>query len=367
MRILHVTESRSWSGGTVQLWRLCQALLRQGHPARLVCPPDSELLRHTAGSGVEVTLCPMRQDYDLAAAFRIADAVKRFQPDIVHAHHPRAHALCLAAGFFTPMPRLVVSRRVSFHLKKWNIFSQWKYRSSRIRMFIAVSEDIKNVLVAGGVPRDRVRVVHSGVDTGVFSPKPPNEKLRGELGLPADRFLVGSLTHFSWWKGQTFFLEAARDVLATGARAHFLLVGKDTDGPEARKKVDELGIGGRVTLAGFRRDVPEILSLLQASVLSSLAGEGFSGVLRESMAMKVPVVSTDVGGNRELVLDGETGLLVRPGNAQALAQAIRRLMDDPGLAARLAAAAQAKVVNNYSLEKMVEKTMDVYRELLTTR
>jgi hypothetical protein len=120
MRVLHVTESRSWSGGTVQLWNLCRALMARGHAAALFCPPEAELLRHAAGTPVDLTVCPLREDYDLVAARRLAETVRRFRPDVVHAHHPRAHAIALLAGLFAPIPRLVVSRRVSFKLKKWN-------------------------------------------------------------------------------------------------------------------------------------------------------------------------------------------------------------------------------------------------------
>ncbi|MBI4396429.1 MAG: glycosyltransferase family 4 protein [Elusimicrobia bacterium] len=359
-----MTESRSWSGGTVQLWNLCRALGAERHAVALFCPPDSELLKHTNGSGVEVTICPMRQDYDLRAAFRLAQTIRRFKPDIVHAHHPRAHALALIAAWFAPVPRLVVSRRVSFRLKKWNLFSQWKYRTPRIRAYVAVSEDIRRVLTEGGVPPEKVTVVHSGVDTRKFSPRPPDESLRKELGLPAGLPVVGNLTHFSWWKGQTYFLEAAQRIVRSGVKAHFLLVGKDTDGGEARAKARSLGIESNVTLAGFRTDIPEILSLLQVSVVSSLAGEGFSGVLRESMSMGVPVAATDVGGNRELVENEKTGLLVPPADAAALAEALRRILTDPGLASACSQAAQTQVRTRYSLESMVEKTKQLYERIL---
>ncbi|HRY28794.1 MAG TPA: glycosyltransferase family 4 protein [Elusimicrobiota bacterium] len=367
MRVLHVTESRSWSGGTVQLWHLCQALARHGHAAALFCPPESELLRHAAGSDVAVTVCPMRQDYDVFAARALAEAIRRFRPDIVHAHHPRAHALALLAGFFVDIPRLVVSRRVSFRLKKWNFFSQWKYRTSRIRLFVAVSDDIRRVLVAGGVPEERVEVIQSGVDVARFSPRPPDEKLRTELAFPRGTPIVGNLTHFSWWKGQTFFLEAARLVLSSGVPAHFLLVGKDTDGPAARAKVTELGIEKNVTLAGFRTDMPEVLSLLGVSVVSSLAGEGFSGVLRESMSMGIPVVATDVGGNKELVLNEKTGLLVPPGDARSLADAVRRLLTDKTLADSCARAGQESVRSRFSIGKTLERTEKLYERLLAER
>ena len=367
MRVLHVTESRSWSGGTVQLWNLCVGLVKRGHAAGLFCPPESELLRHVPGSHVHVTLCPMREDYDLWAAWRLAEKIRRFKPQVVHAHHPRAHALALLAGLFTKVPNLVVSRRVSFRLKKWNPFSQWKYRSGTIRTFVAVSEDIRRVLIQGGVSPEKVTVIQSGVDVQRFAPRSPDASLRQALRLPADRPVVGNMTHFSWWKGQTVFLDAAKILLDGGVSAHFLLAGKDTDGPEAREKVRALGIGDHVTLAGFRTDMPEVLSLLSVSVLSSLAGEGFSGVLREAMCMGLPVVATDVGGNSELVKNGKTGHLVPPGDAAALAAAIRQVLADRAHSHEMARTAQENVTMNYSLENMVEKTIALYERIVSPK
>lgn len=367
MRVLHVTESRSWSGGTVQLWNLAAGLVKRGHAAALFCPPEAEILRHVPNSRVVVTECPLREDYDLRAAWRLARAIRAFRPDIVHAHHPRAHATALLANLFTAVPRLVVSRRVSFRLKKWNPFSQWKYRSRAIRTFVAVSEDIRRVLIDGGVSPDKVTVIHSGVDVTKFAPRPPADQLRRDLGLPVDRPVVGNLTHFSWWKGQTVFLEAAKILMDAGVKAHFLLAGKDTDGPEARAKVNALGLEPHVTLAGFRTDVPDILSLLHVSVLSSLAGEGFSGVLREAMCMGVPVVATDVGGNSELVKNEKTGRLVAPGDPAALATAIRQTLADHAEAQSMAQLARAQVTANYSLDSMVDKTIALYERLLTAK
>lgn len=306
----------------------------------------------------------MREDYDLPAAWRLAQTIRRFKPDVVHAHHPRAHALALLASLFATVPNLVVSRRVSFRLKKWNIFSQWKYRSKKIRTFVAVSEDIRRVLIQGGVSPEKLTVIHSGVDVQRFAPRPVAEGLRGILRLPTDRPVVGNLTHFSWWKGQTVFLDAAKMVLDAGVPAHFLLVGKDTDGAEAREKVRALGIGDHVTLAGFRTDIPDVLSLLSVSVLSSLAGEGFSGVLREAMCMGVPVVASDVGGNSELVKDGKTGRLVPPGDAGAFATAIRQILADHAQSQEMARAAQENVTSNYSLESMVDKTIALYERIV---
>ncbi len=117
----------------------------------------------------------------------------------------------------------------------------------------------------------------------------------------------------------------------------------------------------------YRSDVPDVLAALSVSVNSPRAGEGLSGAVRESLAAGVPVVATDVGGNRELVLDGETGLLVPPEDPAALATAIRRLLDDRALATRLAANGARFVRERLTVERMVEETERVYREVLSER
>lgn len=350
----------------MQLWHLCRALVKRGHEAGLFCPLEAELMKHAPGSGVRVWNRAMRQDYDVPAARAIARAIREFRPDVVHAHHPRAHALCLIAGFFAPIPRLVVSRRVSFRFKPWNIFSHLKYRTGRIAAYTAVSADIGRGLIDQGVRPEKVNTIYSGVDVDKFAPRPPAESVRASLGVPAGVPLIGNLNHFSWWKGQTVFLEAARMLLDKGvSKVHFLLAGRDTDGEEAKAKVKSLGLENHVTLAGFRTDMPELISLLSMTVLSSLAGEGFSGVLREAMSMGVPVAATDVGGNKELVEDGVTGLLVPAGNPEALAGAMERMLADPAFAQRCAAEAQRRVRNNYSIEAMVDGTIALYQKLLS--
>lgn len=349
------------------MFQLCLKLRKDGHEVTVACQPDNILLTRLQEENIPVFVVPMRQDYDLLAAFRIAQWLRRERAHIIHAHHPRAHALALIAGALVPAPALIVSRRVSFRLKKWNLFSQLKYRSSRITRFIAVSEDIRNVLVSGGVPPGKVTVIYSGVDTQRFSPKRPVETVRKELGLPSDRPIVGNLTHFSWWKGQTVFLEAAQKVIQAGTKAHFLLVGKDTDGPELTEKIRSLGIGSHVTLAGFRTDIPDVLSLLSLNVLASLQGEGFSGVLREAMAMNVPVVATDVGGNRELVQTGVTGTLVPPNDPSTMAEAIRKTLDHSDHAKDCAAEARRRVLDRYSLQRTVEDTEALYLDIQETR
>ncbi len=194
------------------------------------------------------------------------------------------------------------------------------------------------------------------------------ERVRRELGIPADAPLVGKVANFyRGWKGHDTFLAAAAMVLERRPRVRFLLVGHETDNAKMRAMVERAGLADRVALAGYRSDVPDVLAALDVSVNSPRAGEGLSGAVRESLAAGLPVVATDVGGNRELVLDGETGLLVSPENPAALAAAIGRLLDDRALAARLAANGARFVRERLTVERMVEETERVYREVLSGR
>ena len=128
--------------------------------------------------------------------------------------------------------------------------------------------------------------------------------------------------------------------------------------------VERFGLTGKVVQAGYRTDIPEIISALDISVNAPRAGEGLSGAVRESLAVGRPVVATDVGGNRELVRDGETGLLVPPDDPTALASALARFLDDRGLARRLASEGERFVRENLTVERMVEETERLYRRIL---
>jgi glycosyltransferase involved in cell wall biosynthesis len=189
--------------------------------------------------------------------------------------------------------------------------------------------------------------------------------VRDEMGIPAGAPLVGKIANFyHGWKGHDTFLAAAALVAEGLPGARFLLVGHNTDSERMRDAIVRAGVADRVTAAGYRADVPRIISALDVSVNAARAGEGLSGAVRESLAAGLPVVATDVGGNRELVRDGETGLLVPPDDPPALAAAIGKLLSDPELAARLGAAGARLVRESLTVDRMVDETERLYRRVL---
>jgi glycosyltransferase involved in cell wall biosynthesis len=366
-RILHVSESNEWSGGAAQLLALAQGVAARGWDVVIGCRPGSGLHEHARQRGLETFTVALSEDYDLVSAYRLARFARARGVDVIHAHHNRSHAVCLLAKALLAVsgraPALVVSRRVSFAPGR-NPFSRWKYRSRLIDRIVAVADAVKTVLVESGVPPERVTVIHSGTDAARFSPRRGDAALKRALGIPLDRPIVGKIANASPWKGQSIMLEAAKKLVDAGSPAHFVFAGRDTTADWMRESAAALGLQDRVTLLGFRTDVPDILCCLDVSVNAAVQGEGLSGALRESLTMGVPVVASDVAGNRELLTDGTGGWLFAKGDAAALAERLGWVLSHADEAKASVKAWQERA-GGFTLEAMVESTDALYRELLS--
>ncbi len=365
MRILHVTSASGWSGGLKQLSILIRELTARGHENLLVCPPRCELpdrLGPNERARVRIDRLPIRQDYDFFAASRLKRLAGAHGAEILHAHHSAAHAVALLALVGSSRPGLVVSRRVSFS-PSGNPFSRWKYRSRRIGAFAAVSEAVKETLARGGVDPERIRVIYSAVDPGEFVVDgETSRRVREEISLANGVPVVGKIGNYGVAKGQRIFLEAAREVLRERPETVFLLAGRDLEGCDPL--IAAIGIGRSVRSLGFRTDVPALLSVMDVSVNTAIAGEGLSGAMRESLLMGVPVVASDVAGNREIVRDGETGRLVAAGDPHAAARAILDTLARIDEARRMAERGRAWVLAHAVPERMAEETIALYRSVL---
>ncbi len=230
------------------------------------------------------------------------------------------------------------------------------------------AEAIKRDLIQRGYRPERLTVIPNGIDCARFVQSGEGERVRRELRIPSGAPVVGVLSRLMRIKGHECFLRAAALVAARLPQVRFVIVGDtkvDQAYREALKRMAvSLGLEERVVFTGFRLDVPDLLAALSVSVLPSLGLEGLSNSLLESMAAGIPVVATRVGGTPEIVRDGETGLLVPPGDPDALAEAILRVLGNPMLARTLGQAGRRQVFSRYSLESAVASTERLYGELL---
>ncbi len=322
---LHVDTARSWRGGQNQVLVTVLGLRALGHRTVLVAHPTGEL-RRRAEEGLDLIPLAPRAEMDLAAAWRLSRVLKQLKPDIVHAHDPHGVAMAsiaLSMSTMPKLPRLVASRRVDFHMRQ-SALSRWKYR--QVDCFICASEAIRQIVVSDGIARSRTVIVHEGIDLGRVAAAPRAE-LHKDLWLPHDAPLVGNVAALVPHKGQRHLVDAAALVLPKHPDARFVIAGEGELRPQLEHQIRQHRLEKHVILAGFRDDILSLHKAFDIFVMSSVT-EGLGTSILDAMACGKPVAGTTAGGIPEVVVDGDTGLLVPPRDPAALAAAIIRLLSD---------------------------------------
>ncbi|MDO8802860.1 MAG: glycosyltransferase [Elusimicrobiota bacterium] len=368
LKILHITESFGWSGGAAQALYLARELRTFGHENIIACPVTGDLGRKAAADGFEVVPFRPSRDYDLRTAFALSRLLDERKPDVLQAHHPKAHSMGLIAKYLAKhKPVFLFTRRVS-HPIVTGYFAKLKYTSPQIDGCIAVAESVRGLLLAYGLRPEGVRTIYSGTDTARFSPRPPDVRIIDELGLTPGQPVVMLVGNFSEHKGQHVLLKAAKILYAGGLDFTLVFAGRGTDSKELKAlfKLEGLPVE-KARFLGLRDDVEKLLSVASVSVNAAVKGEALSGSIRESLAMGVPSVASDISGNAEIVKEGVTGLLYPPGDAAALADRLRTVLRDHGLRGKLSRNSISLVREGFTTAIMGARTLQYYDELLYRR
>jgi glycosyltransferase involved in cell wall biosynthesis len=359
--ILHTEASLGLGGQEIRILGEVRWLLDHGWNALIVCPPSSRLLSEARSVDLPAMAVGMRGTLDVAALLRLRALMRAQRVDLVHTHSSVDSWLATLAAKSLRLP-VVRSRHVTIPILRRRALI---YRlADRI---ITTGEAVAAHVRRAGVPAERVVPITAGVDTARFHPGVSGKAVREELGLAPEARVVGLVANVRGSKGHAVFLEAARELLETRRDARFLIVGDGVGYADVRRRVHEMGLETRVIMTGFRRDIPEVMAALDVLVLPSTKSEATSQVIPQALAVGTPVAAAATGGIPEIVRDGETGRLVAPGDARALARAVGSLLDDPTRAHEMALAGQALVRQRYSADITMSATTDVYRGLLTRR
>ncbi|MEA3278647.1 MAG: glycosyltransferase [Pseudomonadota bacterium] len=361
MKILHVEGGRNLYGGALQVLYLMEGLAARGQTNVLACPQGSDLARAGAPFA-EVHAMPMGGDLDLRLVPRLRRCIGRCRPDLVHLHSRiGADVMGGIASRWAGVPA-VHTRRVDNPESRWMVALKYRLHER----VIAISEGIGNVLLAEGLPRDKLRVVRSAVQWERFEGPCERERVCAELGVPPRARLIGVVAQLIGRKGHRFLIEAMRDLASELPDLVVLFFGKGPEEQDLRQRIAAAGLQDRVRLAGFRRDLPDILPCLDLLVHPATM-EGLGVSLLQAACASVPIVASDAGGIPEAVRDGINGLLVPPGNVEALAEAMRSLLLDRELARRMGLAGKELMQREFSVDVMVEGNLAVYREVLAER
>jgi len=363
-RVLHVLETGGHGGAETVVLELAKRLPRERYCVEVAVGRAGWLSESLQSEGIRAHVIPRRRGFDLRMARETRGLIRQKNIRLVHAHMFRGGLMSSLAARAAGIPAVVTvhgpddvmgsKRRAAVHVIG--------RLASRV---ITVSDYLRRLLISTcRVSPGRVQTIHNGVDFQRFEARRQSwrREIRAELGTSQGPN-IGAVGGLRDVKGHEYLIRALPELMLSEPGVQLLLIGEGPSRGDLERMAQRLGLADRVHFLGFRSDVPRVLSALDCFVLPSLS-EGLSIATIEAMAAGLPVVVTDSGGPSELVLDGESGLVVPPGDPRPLAQAVLAVLQDHDVARRLGAAARRRAAA-FDLPVMVERYDTLYREVLS--
>lgn len=363
--ILHVVENLERGGLERMVIDLAGVQHAAGHRCRAICLfQPGALAGELEAQGIDVQACRKRAGLDPAALRRLRGWLRAIPGAVVHTHNANAHYHAVAAAVGLPVARLINTRH-GMGAAHPRSRGEWLYRRTmgRTDTVAAVCEAARARFAQQGVsPRGRLLSVPNGIRVERFSPASEERRaaLRGDLGLAQGTRVIGSVGRLNPVKDQATLLRAFARLHADIADTALVMVGDGALRPALESQAAALGIGDAVRFLGDRGDVSELLQGFDVFALSSLS-EGYSMALLEACASGLPIVATDVGGNREIVVEGRNGRLVPPARDDALAEAFAALLRDPAGTAAMGRAGRDWALREASVVAMARRYDALYR------
>jgi glycosyltransferase involved in cell wall biosynthesis len=358
--VAHLTAETGFSGGETQVFGLMEGLRERGHRNLLLCPPGSRSEEESRRRGIEWLDVDAGSAWSPRCVASVTRALRRAAPDVVHLHSGRAAWLGSVAARRLGLPALVTRRMDRRVRRSWRTRFVYAQACSRV---VAISDAVARQLEAGGVPRDRLRVIPSAVDPERLRVRRGREEVRDSLG--ADRFepcilAAGALVPR---KGFDVLIDALSLLARDDRVARLWIAGEGPQRAALQRRALRRGVAEQLRLLGRRDDVADLLGACDVFAMPSRR-EGLGVAALEAMALARPVVATRVGGLAEAVVHERTGLLVPPDDSSALAEALARLVADPDLASRLGRAGPTHIAARHGRDAMVSAYEQLYAELL---
>lgn len=360
MRLIQFTASNGWRGHEQKIIYLYEAFKAEGlvEDQWIVCPLDSELYRIATEKGMQVIPFEYKSEYSLSYAKEFKKLAQEKRATIVFIHSSKAHTLAVLSHFMIGMKVPLVLCRTLIKRVDTNFFRKWKYNYKGIRKIICVSQPVVESLKFAVKDHSRFAVIGSVTDINKFKKQAPTGLLHDEFNIPKDYKLIGNIAEFTGFKDHYTWVDTVEILVKENKiKAKYILVGKGSMEQDIRNYVEEKGLTDHIIFTGFRRNVPEILPELDLFLFTS-NNEPTGGVLLESYACKVPIVAADAGGISEVIVNGETGLLAKVGNANDFADKVNLLINDEALQDKLTTNGYQYLLDNFTKSVIANKMYD---------
>jgi len=355
---LYVDLEPEWRGGQNQALLTLRGLRARGHPAELLALRGRPLADRAQAEGIPVHGVG-RRAARLQAALVLRRLVAQRRFDLVHANEPHALTAAWLAGVHRRVP-LVVSRRVGFPLRS-NPVARARYHAAQ--RIIAISRFAADRVIARGIPSERVEIIHEGIEAPPQPAALAREQARQRWDIGEDDKLLGDVGYLVPQKRHEVLVRALAILRQQFPHCRLLVAGDGPDRESLKRLTRELGVESAVQFAGFVEDVAQVYAALDVFVFPARE-EGLGNALLGAMACGLPVVAAASGGVPELVEDGRNGLLVTDFRAEGFAAALARLLNDANLAIRLGTAGRESILQHFTADAMVAKTLRLYDKLI---
>lgn len=365
IRLLLIIPTLVRGGAEKQLTLLASALPRDEFDVHVAVLTHSGALEASLKDhGVPFTIIGKRWKFDPTSYWRLRQHIRDLRPDIVHTWLFAANAYGRQAAVSAGVKHIIAAERCVDPWKAvWQLAID-RALAKKTQRIVTNSTGVKDFYAGRGLPADKFVIIPNGIEPGEGAPISRREELLAELQIPPNARLIGAVGRL-WPQKRIKDLIWAADLLkSTRDDTHLLIIG---DGPQRERLLryrEQNQITDRVHFLGERGDVPRLMPHFDALWLAS-EYEGQSNAIMEAMAARVPVIATDIAGNRDLVIEGVTGYLVPLGDRFEFARRTHWLLDDAALRQRLGEAGRERVLREFSVEQMVARHAALYREVVS--
>ena len=369
MRILHLISSKGLYGAERVVIELSKGLKKIKD-----CRPIIGVINNTYNSHVEMideanesqvesVVFPCSSQFDFKTILLIRKYVKANNIDLIHCHGYKSNFYGL---FASGSGVRTISTNHNWLTSHWKLKIYCFLDSLWMRYFneiVAVSDEVKKDMMRYKVPRRKIHIIDNGIDPDRFDLTDSGEAVRREFDLDRSVNVIGIIGNLGYEKGHQYLLMAAKEIVEIEKAVKILIIGGGSLRTHLENETARLGLSNNVIFAGYRKDIPDIISALDIFVIPSVK-EGLPMVLLEAMAAKKPVVASKVGAIPKVILDDSLGILVEPGNVSQLTQAILSLINDVDKAKQTGLNGYNRVKEFFSSDVMAGNYYSLYKEIL---
>ncbi len=368
MKILYSCLSKSWGGMEMVTINSIKQLLDRNISVELICTAESRI--HIEANNIGMIIYPIKAPgyFHPIITIKVVSIIKNGKYDLIHTHASKDLWLLVPAlKLIKSKIPLVLTKHVGSFIKKTDKMHNWLY--SRVNYAIAISKVIKdNLLETTALDENKIVLHYNGVDPEKYDPdKVDPMKVRKELNIKEDELLLGMVARFSAGKGHENFLLVAKELSIKYNYLKFIIVGEASKGEDAYAKeiktlAEDYGLNN-IIFAGFRTDMPEVLSAMDIFIFPSHA-EAFGVALVEAMAMAKPSVSTSSDGILDITVDNETGYLFKKDDPADLKSKLEILINSPEKRKTLGKVARQRVLEYFDSQKLMDGLVKLYKQFI---